>query len=535
MTRVRSTSALFAATALALVGALAPAASASPTTVCVGHGPGCHSSIQAGVNAAHPGDTVLLGPGTFAGSVEIDKSIRLSGAGAGATRIAGGGPVLTLGAPDSASEPAIHIDHLSVMRGKTSSSADGGNVALGGGIYIPAGKDGALGATVTIADAVVADNEAAPRSTVPSNNASCPGGPCPFALAAGGGIASFGTLTLNRVTVSGNRADGLASDADGGGIYSGQGDLNVSASVITGNRAIASVPNGRFAEGGGVMVQGGTLSVRASVVKDNSASLTSRLPSFAGSDLIDMNANAGGIHVGDGVPTRVSDSILSGNSVSAVDPNGEPAAIDAAMIVNDSPLTMSNTQIVGNDVRAIYASSEDVGIGGSILEADGGGEISGSRIVGNSSSATSQTGVAAVSGGLAVFNFSDHPPQLLRVHDSVIDSNRASSTSSSGSADTRGVGVLNNSLLELRHVEIGRNSGTASAPAGGARGGGIWNGVDLSGPPVELSLIDALIDHNDVIGRGGASADGGGVLTTSPIARTHTTIVDNQPNQCTGC
>ena len=50
--------------------------------------------------AAHRGDTITIGPGTYAGGVTIDVSVKLV-AGSGATIISGGGPVLTIGVADA--------------------------------------------------------------------------------------------------------------------------------------------------------------------------------------------------------------------------------------------------------------------------------------------------------------------------------------------------------------------------------------------------------------------------------------------------
>ena len=72
---------------LTSLAALAPAtARAHPSrarvdanTLCVG-GPRCFATIQAAVNAASDGDTIKIGPGTFAGGVTIDRSVNLIGA-----------------------------------------------------------------------------------------------------------------------------------------------------------------------------------------------------------------------------------------------------------------------------------------------------------------------------------------------------------------------------------------------------------------------------------------------------------------------
>ena len=46
----------------------------------------------------------------------------------------------------------------------------------------------------------------------------------------------------------------MASDADAAGVFSAQGSVTVSNSVIRGNRAAAVRPNGRFAKGTGTYV-----------------------------------------------------------------------------------------------------------------------------------------------------------------------------------------------------------------------------------------------------------------------------------------
>ncbi len=69
--------------ALLVGGATAVAAdSAVATNLCVGAGSGCYSTLQAAVDAAHSGDTIRVGRGTFAGGVQIDESVKLVGAGA---------------------------------------------------------------------------------------------------------------------------------------------------------------------------------------------------------------------------------------------------------------------------------------------------------------------------------------------------------------------------------------------------------------------------------------------------------------------
>jgi hypothetical protein len=521
--------------AIALGGA---ASAANAASRCVGHGPGCHPTIQAALAASHDGDTIHLGRGTFAGGITIDRSVRLIGAGRGATIIRGGGPVVTIGAFDAPTEPTVTIKRVTITGGVTNSSAHCGPncgtdyvkaTALGGGIEVPPAASSATGATVTLSDSAVTGNRVAPVVTVPSVRALCPDEPCRFAVAGGGGIDNSGTMTLKNTTVSDNEVGGpLASDADGAGILSEAGSLTLRNSAVEGNRAIASAPNGRFGVGGGIYVASGALSIDTSVVRDNSAKLTSVFPSRVG-----MDAHAGGIHVGDGVPTRVERTAIIDNTVTATDPFGEPVAFDSGMLVGDSPLVMRDSVVSGNRVTGTSATSKDVGPGGSALELDGGGTITGTHITANASTAISAGGIAAVNGGLAVLNFNDDP-KLVLVRDSVISGNLAVASSTTGTANVMGGGIFTNSLLELDHVTIRGNSGRALAPTGVAQGGGIWNGVLLSGPPVELALHDTTVTRNAVSGSSGIAVAGGGLFTTAPVTLDDSVIVKNTPDQCYG-
>ena len=501
------------------------------STLCVQRAnPQCYTALQAAVDAAHDGDTIKIGPGTFAGGVTITKSVRVVGTRPGATTISGGGPVLTIGDPQATGEPTVSIEHITITGGET----QGGPVAMGGGIAIPSGADNAPGATVSLSDVVVTGNRVEPTQTSDSpSGVICPGGvDCPFAAAFGGGIFNTGALTIRDSVISDNLAGGVASDADGAGIWS-IGTLVIANSVIAHNSAVAGIPNGRFAEGGGLFVDGGSLSVRNSVVTGNSASLTSALPITNGTDVISMNANSGGIHVGDGIPTLIANTTISGNAVSAIDPQGEPLAFDSAMLVGDSPLTMRATVITGNHVFENVATSDDAGPGGSVLELDGGGTIKDTRISGNYSTVVSATGDISVAGALAVFTFDDSP-SLVTVENSVISGNTATATSASGAAFVRGSGVFNNSLLTLRNSRVSDNTAVAKGASGAAQGGGIWNG-ETATPPAKLTLQNTEVVRNSLAAGAGLLTQGGGLFTTRPVTLSRSTIARNAPDQCFGC
>lgn len=548
-------------TATALGGGVIAAQPALAGFLCVGPGSGCYPTIQAAVGAAHNGDTIVIRPGTYRGGVSILKSVRIQGSGASSTIIRGGRHVLTIGALGATHEPVVSISGVTITGGVARSSplsvplfGKAGVWAMGAGVEIPpksfpANSPPANGATVTISNSVITGNHADPATAVPSGIkclARFPHGQCPFAMAAGGGIDSWGKLTLVRTLVSGNSvgpAAGLppvASDSDGAGIFSAQGSLTMTGTVVSRNLATAAAPNGRFAEGGGVFVgfSGGNadaLTVSNTLVAGNRARLTTDLPAFASGKLIEMNANSGGIHVGDSVPTSIDHTAVTGNSLMTRGLRAEPVAFDSAMLVGDSRFTIRDSSFSGNTVAATMATTADSGPAGTTVELDGGGRISNTSITGNRTAVQSAKGVAGNGGaGLAVLNFTNDP-RLVTMSGGVIGGNYATARTRAGSATVQGAGVLNNSLLDLSGVRVSGNHGLATGPAGVAQGGGIWNGVLLSGPPVKLTLAHTAVTRNSVAGSKGITVHGGGLFTTSPVIRSHSLITRNRPDQCFGC
>jgi hypothetical protein len=523
-------------------------ASAATVSVCP-HG--CaYTQIAPAVAAANGGDRVSVAAGAYKGGFAIDKDLILQGAGAWRTTISGGGPVITVGTLAAPTEPTVAIRGVTISGGDTHSSFGESNIALGGGVWVPPAANQGTGATLTIDRSVIRNNTAAPTTSVDAG----PEFPCSdtadcqFAVAGGGGIDSWGSVTLTRTVVAENQATGpVTSDADGGGIYSQQGTLIVDSSVIAGNRTIAGVPVGRFAEGAGIMFDTffnpGACSapalscrfvIRNSVVSGNLSTLTSNLPSLAQGQVIGMSANAGGIHVGDSIPTTVKNASIIDNSATANNPTGEGSAIDAGMIVGDSALNVLDSHIDGNRTTTIEATSADVGPSGSALEIDGPGQLRNMTMVGNLATSISPHGDADTSGGLAVFNFTGDPA-LVTVRDSVVSANATDARSSTGSATVQGGGVLNNSLLLMRNVKVSDNFAQAQGPTGAAQGGGIWNGVEVSGPPVQLTLQDSSVVRNVLAASPHITPQGGGLFTTTPVTLTNTQIARNRPDQCVGC
>jgi len=164
----------------------ASAGGASAADLCVGGG-GCFATLQAAVNAAHDGDTIHVGKGTFAGGVTIDKSVAVVGEGANVTVVSGGGPVLTIFREAAPAALSVSISGLTITGGVNDSTPDP-DVTFGGGIWMPTSQLTGLpfngtGAIVTIDHSGITGNRVTSRSSIPPS-VFC--GPLPCGVNTGG-------------------------------------------------------------------------------------------------------------------------------------------------------------------------------------------------------------------------------------------------------------------------------------------------------------------------------------------------------------
>ena len=491
--------------AVGVVGAGVAARPAHAATLCVGAAkPGCFAQIQPALDAASDGDTIAVGPGTYAGGITILKSVDLVGTSAGATTIRGGGPVVTIGEFEGDNDLHVAIRRVTITGGLN----DAAGFAEGGGVWIPHGAGQTPGATVTIASSVVAGNRAAPKATF-SGPAPCgvPFDQCAFA--GGGGIGNAGTLTLNDTQVTDNVAGspGITSYAFGGGISNSQlGTLTLIRSAVVRNSAAVSAPNGRNTDAGGI-TSGGVLAIEDSVVSRNTSTVSAAVPSFFPFDVVE--ANAGGIYLPGGSTTTIKRSRISGNTVVGTDSAGDVEA-EAGGIDSDGSLLMIESTVDHNTVTAFVPAGT-----GFMAESDAGGlQIQGvttlvdSRVIGNALSASSPTGIAFGSGG-GIFNLG--------------------------------------ATLTLERTVVSANSAAATGLGGVNLGGGIGN-IQFFGPAPVLTITDSVVAGNRLAASAGVASTGGGIFnlevtSTDPFATgapfpatlTRTVVEGNKPDQCAGC
>lgn len=507
---------------------------------------GCaFSQIAPAIAAAKNGDTIAVAAGTYSGGFTIAKSVKLAGAGATRTTISGGGPVVTIGTHETSSEPTVTIDAVTITGGVTRSSwqtaAGVGVIARGGGVEIPLNADFSGGAAVAISNSVITGNRVAPTATAPSpGGVQCPdGNPCPFAVASGGGIDNWGSLTLANTIVSNNlagSASGLgavASEADGAGISNSVGPLAISNSDISGNKAAVTAPNGHSADAGGIFLLGGTLMMSNTSVVDNSATVAAGLPS----SVEDVGVAAGGLHLtGDVQAVTISNSSISGNVATATNTLGDIFAGSAGLhidIADSDSVTLSNDVIGGNSARAAALP----GSTGNADASSGAGEITGAltnvRLTGNSVDASSAAGNANAEGGATVFDGGS-------ITNSLISDNHVHASAPGGSATVEGGGIFVAVSLTLRNSTVNGNTADAGGASGSARGGGIFDvafpfGPD--GPPGgPLVLQNSKLTGNVLTGSSGFTLQGGGLyIQNEPLTSTNTLIAGNTPDQCFGC
>ena len=540
----RALTAFIAAAALLLAGG--GTAAARSTDTCAGPGLHCYPTIQQAVNAAHDGDTVGVGPGTYPGGIIIVKSVSLVGAGVGLTTIRGGGPVVTIGSPTAA--PTVTIAGLTITGGVATGNPHapscGPDVPTCGpgyssATYIGGGIETFTGTTVTLLHTAVTRNRAVALSAVPSVRAVCPTGPCPASFGSAAGIDDWGTMKLVDTTVSDNYAAGDQSDAAGVAVEAGA-SLAISATTIEGNSANAVAPTGRFANGGGILLdQGSTFTSDNSVFRDNSVTLTTLIPhpyptTVGTSDTDQANAVGGGLFIGSGATATIRNTRFDGDGSRVNAPNGGPIAADAAFCecADDATLDIENSTIDGNQTTASILTTADIGAQGpSAFELDGGGTIANTLIVGNSVTATASSGdVGAL--GAALFVSDTGTP--LMSHD-VFGANVATANTTTGAASVQGGAIALDGPLTLNDDVVSGNRGYANGNGGFAQGGGIATGV--FGDPSTLSATNTLVTGNALFGSPGAALQGGGIYNSpgSVALLMHTLVFGNSPDQCEGC
>ncbi|HXW79258.1 MAG TPA: hypothetical protein VEJ84_07145 [Acidimicrobiales bacterium] len=246
-------------------------------SVCQSGPPACqYSSIQAAINAASTGATIVITTGTYSAPLNTDgKNLDLLGAGGGQTTIAASGSFEKVVEIDSGSVMLAHVTIVSDFMGGSGIYNAGtltlndttvlGNASTGQ----TNGADILNAGTATLNDSTIADNIGESGGGIYNdgsltlNDTTVSGN----AAVAGGGIFNYGTATLNGSTVSDNTGNNPTEHAlDGGGGIFNDGTLTMTLTRVTGNTLPAYFPAG----GGGIFNEG-TATLLLSLVSGNTS------------------------------------------------------------------------------------------------------------------------------------------------------------------------------------------------------------------------------------------------------------------------
>jgi len=172
--------------------------------------------------------------------------------------------VLTIFRATASDQLSVAIKGVTVTGGVNDSTPDGA-VTFGGGISIPVAQLSSppfngTGASVRIDETVITGNVVRSTDVIP------PGfcGPFVCGFNSGGGIDNGGALTLVDSRVTNNTAGStpslatLATDVSAGGISTHfASTLVMRRTVVSGNRASVTLPNGQEAVAGGIADRAG--------------------------------------------------------------------------------------------------------------------------------------------------------------------------------------------------------------------------------------------------------------------------------------
>lgn len=294
----------FIAAAFPLIGCLLGPGAASAATLKV---PGDFPTIQAAINAASPGDTVLVSPGTYVENLNFD--------GKAITVTSKKGPKKTIidgGAKDSVATFASGEGTGSVLNGFTlrngRSGFDTPGFGDGGGVRIAS-------TSPTITGNSIVDNRAC----------------------AGAGIhISFGSPLVQGNTISRNTQQGCSGGIGGGGIgIRGAGSAQILGNVISSNAMTSS-------DGGGLaLFAAGTPTISGNTITGNAASGLSPC------------ASGGGIYM-----VNLSDALIAGNLIAGNSAGCGGGVYWLVPFGARGPLLVNNT-IADNSGAGIFADGFD--------------------------------------------------------------------------------------------------------------------------------------------------------------------------------
>ncbi|MHC4620307.1 MAG: BACON domain-containing protein [Planctomycetota bacterium] len=332
--------------------------------------PSAYPTIQSAIDAAEPGDTVVVAPGVYTG--------------AGNKNLDFGGKAITVGSTDPEDPNVVGatvIDCEGSGRGfyfhngeDTNSVVDGltitgGYADGGGGIYMH-------NSSPTIRRCVIKAN----RGSAGANGTYEPGSD-------GGGVyCSSSSAVFSECEIVGNRSgeggivgggDGGGGSGHGGGLYCVSSSLTIIDCLISGNRTPDGIGGDLYTEGygghgGGIYCKGSSLVIVNSRITGNT---TGRVP--GGTYCSGEAGDGGGIYCINGSSVTVTDCIISNNRTGSG--SGEKwmardGGDGGGIYCESSALTINNSimkaNVTGAGGESWFGAGGDGGDGGAVFAWD---------------------------------------------------------------------------------------------------------------------------------------------------------------------
>lgn len=294
-----------------------------------------HFTIQAAIDAAVAGDTILVTGGADRVHTEqgitVNQDVTIQGD-AGGTQVIVQAAAMPGMATDRVFEVVAGtragIENLTVRYGR---SNEGGGIRNAG--------------TLNVTNSTISENR--------SGN--------PF-IGQGGGIWNAGTVTVTNSAISQNSAGG-----QGGGIWNA-GTLMGNLSTISQNQAIAAL--GRFVSGsGGGIHNSGTATVRNSTISENASTGGGGIQNSGTLTVENTTISENGIgssSVGSSQGGGINNSNIATITNSTISQNRarSDGRVNGAGLFNSGTMTINNSTITQNTASTNFLSLEDVQGGG---------------------------------------------------------------------------------------------------------------------------------------------------------------------------
>ncbi len=444
----------------------------------------CDTTLQACIDGAFPNDLINLSAGTIVTTAQIDKPLRLIGAGVGTT---------ILKAPNG--QRALHITGVSVGASAIISgfTIQGGSLEFG---------DGA---------AVLVDGSARPTL----QNLAILSGTVQDGIAVGGGLATRSSLTLTNVIFQGN----TALNGHGGGLAGGPGaHLTLSQVSFINNTASQS--------GGGLYADSAAIS--GSTFISNLAGL----PGFGGGAYLSGTVTLTNSTLTRNQAHETGGGLFAGGSVTLV---GGEFRSNISQQENGGALGLSGNLLLNGTV---ISDNQSLDSGGAILVTGtttlNQALLANNRTISGSGGALRGIGAIVINDSQFISNSAYNPGGGLRASVGVTVSNSTfmSNTSGLGGGASEGGGLRANGAAT---ISGGSFVGNSADRGGGAQVGGTLflaetafsgNIAALEGGAllvVTATVQDAAFDHNTV-----TAGNGGAIAASKVLTLTGSTFTANR-------